>query len=156
MLLHNCLKARTQDFKCLGATYLWTFWTSFDGHSDTSHIFRCHSSWKICGGDFTENTAMLAKIFNSLWNWSTVWKSCTRSKVEMLPEGASRGHKTLIIVKKFIHSKPTLLHTPPMHDEWIFRLSTTWFFRQHVTWISVKLSISSSKWIFVLFQYFQK
>ena len=60
----------------------------------------------------------LSCILYPLWNLLVVSKSCTKSKVKMRPEETLRDHKTLIIAKKRLNSKGTVLHTPPMHGEW--------------------------------------
>ena len=97
-------------------TSRWTSLIYFHGYSDTIHILGCHSQkLKHVWRGFT-NITKLTKIFKPLWNWSVVWKSCTKSKVKMCSESALRGHKTLIIAKKYLHSNRTLSHTPPMHD----------------------------------------
>ena len=113
MIFHDSSKSRERDFKYLGSTSRWTFWTFFDGHSDTIHILVCHNSWKTCGEVFRENITMLTKKFNPLWNGSVVWKSCRRSKVEIFLRAFAIVRvlwprfcpKTLIIAKKCLHSK---------------------------------------------------
>ena len=139
MLFHDCPKASTRDFKWLGTTSRWTSWTSFDGHSDMNqmiHTLECHKSWNKSGEVFRENITALTKIFNLLWNWSVVWKSCTKSKVEMRPEGAYHGREACIIAKKCSTANDCccILH------QWMnFPTSTV------VTWISITFPVFSYK-----------
>ena len=81
-----------------------------------------------------------------------------KSKIEMRPEGESRGHKTLIIAKKCLHSKRTLLHTPQMHRCMVNEfpdLTQTVFIGHGSNLDTNKISHLQQQIVFISFQYLQ-
>ena len=96
-----------RDFKCLSANSRWTSWLP-STDTCTIPILGCHNSWNRCGVVFSESITMLTQIRNPFWNLSVV-----RGAMLKCVQKARRVAIKLIIAKKYLYNKQTLLHTPP-------------------------------------------